>query len=273
MLTILEPREKQSPLLISVPHAGEEIPAETLPSFTDTNPFFLTSDSDLYVDKLYNQAAKEFGAILIATSICRYVIDLNRDGNAVDASFLHGAPQLQTPYPLGLVAHKTMSGKFVIKRPLTRSELKERIEKYYKPFHEALRRGIDNTVKKFGFCLHIDAHSMPSVGCIGHHDCGKKRPDVDLADCNSQSSGEKFMTALEVVFKRAGLKTTRNDPYQGGFIAQHYGRPEKNVHTVMIELNRALYMDERAHTPIKEKFTALQKIIAALLHTVCALTP
>lgn len=253
-----------TPLIVSVPHSGKEIPDEVQKSLVNSDPIFLTTDSDLFVDELY-ESVPSHGGTLLVTPFCRYVIDLNRDANEWDSTFVEKAPTASNPKHLGLVAHKTMKGDKLLKAPLTQSELKKRIELYYAPFHNQLKKIIQDTKDKFGFCIHIDAHSMPSRGVQGHADSGAKRADVCLGDLDGKSCDARFTKWIEEHFQKSGHSVNRNIPYRGGFITEHYGRPSESVHTIQIELNRKLYMNEKTHEKLDATFQKLKNTIDEML--------
>lgn len=256
------------PLVVSVPHAGIEIPDVAKNSFIGTDPLLLSRDSDLYVDELY-KAVPELGGVLLSTTICRYVIDPNRDPKIVDASFVNDGPVLADPPKLGIVAHQTMLGESLLTRALTRDEYQNRLTSFYQPFHDALENLIAQSVARFGYCLHIDAHSMPSVAKAGHPDAaGAQRPDVNPGDCFGTTCSQSLTTAVGTYFTEHGLSVNNNVPYQGGFICQHYGQPQKNRHSLQIELNRKLYMNEKSHDKLPEGFVQLQKTITGFIETI-----
>lgn len=267
MISVQSPPGKTHPLIISVPHAGTVIPDETKSSFTKTDFDFLNYDCDWYVDKLFD-FAPELGVTLLTTNIGRYVIDLNRDANEVDASFVEGAPITKNPKNLGLVSHKTIKDEKLIKKPITEKELNDRIEKYYRPFHDQLENLITQTKKQFGFCIHIDAHSMPSKGEPAHDDAGQERKDIVLGDRFGKSCSPLLTELVEQHFIKAGLSVARNSPYAGGFITQNYGKPSQNIHTLQIEHNRRLYTNENTHEILKIPFESLQKILHNLITSV-----
>lgn len=267
MISVREPKDKLHPLIISVPHAGTVIPDEIKSSFVKTDFHFLNFDCDWYVDKLFD-FAPELGVTLLTTDIGRYVIDLNRDANEVDASFVEGAPKKENPKNLGLVSHKTIKGETLIKKPITQKELNDRIEKYYRPFHDKLENLITQTKKHFGFCIHIDAHSMPSKGELAHSDAGQERKDIVLGDQFGKSCSPLLTELVEHHFIKAGLSVSRNVPYAGGFITQNYGKPTQDVHTLQIEHNRKLYMNENSNEILPKRFESLQKTLHNLVTNV-----
>lgn len=260
------------PLIVSVPHAGTTIPDEAKLSFTKTEFHFLNSDCDWYVDKLFD-FVPELGVTLLTTDIGRYVIDLNRDAGEIDASFMEGAPLTKNPKNLGLVSHKTIKGEKLLKKPITQKELNDRIQKYYRPFHDQLENLIAQTKKQFGFCIHIDAHSMPSKGELAHSDAGQERKDIVLGDRFGKSCSPLLTELVEQHFIKAGLSVSRNIPYAGGFITQNYGKPAQNVHTLQIEHNRKLYMNEDTYEILQKPFESLQKILHNLVTSVRSFRP
>lgn len=267
MIKISSPKPTH-PLVVSVPHAGTEIPDVAQKSFVHTDPLFLTRDSDLYVDELY-QAVPALGGVLLSTTICRYVIDPNRDPQIIDASFVAGAPVLASPPKLGIVAHQTMLGESLLTRPLTHAEYQNRLTAFYQPFHDALENLIAESVARFGYCLHIDAHSMPSVAKAGHPDAaGTKRPDVNPGDRFGTTCHPSLTQAIGHYFTEHGLAIHNNVPYEGGFICQHYGQPQKNRHSIQIELNRQLYMDEKSHDKLPDGFAKLKKTLTGFIEKI-----
>ena len=100
------------------------------------------------------------------------------------------------------------------------------------------------TRTRFGCCLLIDCHSMPSVGGPMERDAGRARVDFVLGDCHATSCDRSVITRAERALRDLGYAVARNTPYSGGFVTQHYGRPGDGLHALQIEINRALYMDE-----------------------------
>ena len=122
----------------------------------------------------------------------------------------------------------------------------ERIETLYKPYHNTLRRLLAQTHVRFGFAVLIDCHSMPSsVRC----QTTGNRPDFILGDRYGTSCPVELTDLAATLLKAKGYTVSRNKPYAGGFITEHYGRPAKGLHALQLEINRGLYMDERLHQP------------------------
>src|SRR3546814_5817844 len=120
-----------------------------------------------------------------------------------------------------------------------------RIGCLYRPYHEALADRVERTRAAFGYCILIDAHSMPSVSGRAGDDIGGSGIDVVIGDCPGVSCAPKLPDLIERLLRDMGYTVARNDPYPGGFTTRQYGRPLDGEHAVQIEVNRALYMDEQ----------------------------
>jgi len=88
----------------------------------------------------------------------------------------------------------------------------------------------------------VDCHSMPSVGVSRDE---PRRPDIVIGDRYGTSCASVLPDLVEEIMSGLGYSIGRNKPYAGGFITEHYGNPASGLHTVQLELNRAIYMDER----------------------------
>jgi len=144
----------------------------------------------------------------------------------------------------GTIARVVANGEPIYSRRLTFAEARHRIDNYYRPYHEALRQTITATKVKFGQCLLIDCHSMPSIGGPTESDAGNSRVDIVLGDCHGTSCAPQVTAQIEAAFRDLGYRVARNSPYSGGFTTQHYGKTEAGLHALQIEINRALYAVE-----------------------------
>jgi N-formylglutamate amidohydrolase len=107
-----------------------------------------------------------------------------------------------------------------------------------------LRQLVERTRERFGFCILLDCHSMPSVGGPLDRDHGQARVDFVLGDCFGTACAPAITEIADRSLSGFGYLVTRNDPYAGGFTTRHYGRPGEGLHALQIEINRSLYMDE-----------------------------
>jgi N-formylglutamate amidohydrolase len=143
---------------------------------------------------------------------------------------------------LGTIAKVVASGEAIYASKLTFAEAERRIYKYWRPFHDTLARLIEDIRTRFGYCLVIDCHSMPSGG-PGKR-AGGRAIDFVLGDLHGSACASRVTRGAEALLTSKGYVVRRNDPYAGGFITRHYGRPSRGVHVLQVEVARALYMDE-----------------------------
>jgi N-formylglutamate amidohydrolase len=241
--SVVEPTVEETPLVVEIPHAGLYVDGPALATLA-APARSIGRDADLYVDEIYADAPAR-GATLITASVSRYLVDLNRSEQDVDPETVEGAP-VGSRATRGIVWRLTSDGGRVLERPLVRAELERRLDAYYRPYHRALARAIEHKRSKFGFAIVLAAHSMPSVGRAGHGDPQAMRADVVPGTRGRTSAAAAFIDAVDAHARAAKLSVSHDDPYQGGFTTQFYGKPERGVHVVQLELARRLYMDEAA---------------------------
>jgi N-formylglutamate amidohydrolase len=144
---------------------------------------------------------------------------------------------------LGTIPRIVADGQEIYRSRLHVDEALHRIEWLYKPYHRTLRHMVRRTAQLFGHAILIDCHSMPSSSVS--RDDGNKA-DIVLGDRYGTSCATLLIDLVEAALRGRGYTVVRNKPYAGGFITEHYGEPALGRHALQIEINRALYMDERA---------------------------
>lgn len=226
--------------MVEVPHAGLAVDATVLSTLL-APASALGRDADLYVDELFADAPRE-GAICIVAKASRYVVDLNRGEADFDALTVEGGSARVSPH--GLIWRTTTEGRSALAGPLQRAELERRLDTYYRPYHETVRRLLEERRAAFGYAILLCAHSMPSRGRDGHQDTGRDRADVVPGSRGRTSAAPNVIDAVDRAARDAGFSVMHDQPYRGGFSTGHYGRPEQGVHAVQVELNRRLYMNE-----------------------------
>jgi N-formylglutamate deformylase len=160
---------------------------------------------------------------------------------------------------LGTIAKIVGTGETIYTGKLRFTDAQQRVEKCWEPYHAALQRMIRDTLERFGACLVIDCHSMPSIGTRP-----EKKPDMVLGDGHGTTAAPAVTAFLQAQLQAEGFFVRRNDPYAGGYITRHYGRPREGVQAVQLELARALYMNERHFTRLPG-FAGLQASLGVVL--------
>lgn len=252
------PPDPVTPVVVSVPHAGVGLGAfaEPLDPALDVR-----CDADLYVDELYQDAPR--GAFVRAR-LSRFVCDLNRHPDDVSARAVPEHPAPRNRDGRGFVWEITTTGRATLRRPLSFDEWEAR-KAVHDGYYGALGDAIARARAKFGFAILVDGHSMPSVGRSGHADPGHERADIVPGDRLGSSCSPRLSAAVSEHFRRSGYTVAMNDPYRGGFITQHHGRPADQVHAIQIEMRRDLYMDEASFVRRDAGFARLRETLAALL--------
>jgi N-formylglutamate deformylase len=265
------PSSGRTAVLVEVPHAGLAIPDVVRDELAIGLPE-IVRDADLYVDKLY-EASPEVGAALLVASPSRYVVDLNRSPDDVDAETVTDHPMPRANQPRGVVWRATTEGRPALRRPLRYTELQYRLSSFHTPYHGALERTLGEIRDRFGFAVLLAAHSMPSVGRSSHTDSGARRADVVPGTRGRTTASSSLIDLVDGHFRGAGLSVRHDDPYRGGFTTAHYGRPARAVHAIQVELNRALYMNEETSEPKTPEFDALAAVVTDLVAKLGAWRP
>ena len=156
------PERGETPLLVEVPHAGLAVP-DSVRDQVVASKWAILRDADPYVDELWARAPGQ-GATLLAAKVSRYVCDLNRGPDDVDAETVPDHPSPRAIQPRGVVWRMTTDGRPALAQPLTYEELKTRLETFHRPYHDALRGQLERLRERFGFAIMVAGHSMPSVG-------------------------------------------------------------------------------------------------------------
>jgi N-formylglutamate deformylase len=140
---------------------------------------------------------------------------------------------------LGTIARVVALGETIYRRKLRFAEAEQRMTGCWQPYHDRLHQLIGATRQLFGACLLIDCHSMPALGTAD-----RSRADFVLGDAHGTTCAAAATRLVERVLSDLGYRVRRNDPYAGGYVTRHYGRPREGVHALQIEIARCLYMDE-----------------------------
>jgi len=243
-LRIARPQRQTTPLVFASPHSGRAYPAGFVAA-ARLDAVALRRSEDGFVDELF-AAAPEHGAPLLAATFPRVFCDVNREAWELDPAMFEGPlpawVNSQSPRVgagLGTIARVVATGEQVYRNKLPFSEAEARVRGCWEPYHAALAGLIAETRAQFGCCLLIDCHSMPT-----HPGNAAEPPDIVLGDAHGTSCAPEATRLAETVLGGLRYRVKRNDPYAGGYVTRHYGRPRDGVHVLQIEIARRLYMDE-----------------------------
>ncbi len=251
----------ETALIVEIPHSGVLVPPQFMPELV-ASARAIGRDADLYVDELYEGAHLDGASVLLART-SRYVVDLNRAEDDVDAQ---AAVSGRAPSsPRGVIWRMTTEGQRALSEPLSQQAFESRLAEVHRPYHAALRDLVERKLATFGRAVILAAHSMPSVARSAHGDAGRTRADVVPGTRGRTSAAARYIDAVEAHARARGWSVTHDDPYKGGFTTQHYGRPDHNVHVVQVELARRLYMDESTYRRTPGAFKDVRSWCRALV--------
>jgi N-formylglutamate deformylase len=269
----LLPSLARKPLVISIPHSGEEIPPEA-PWLSGLHETLLMFDVDRYVDQLYQPALEKLGLPYIKTQWHRYAVDLNRIPEDVDRDSVLGHPNESGKFPRGLHWRITTTGEVLLPQPMTMSLHEKLVLNYFEPFHAEVRALFSAYHAKGAKPVyHMDLHSMPSLGTSEHRDPGQLRADIVVSDLDGKSCSANFRDLVISSYKAAGFKVAYNWPYKGGRVTETYGHPALGQESIQVELNRALYMNEKTKKKESALIPAVQERLEHALTAVMAALP
>ncbi len=260
-LRVHRPLRQTAPLVFASPHSGRHYPAAFVAA-ARLDALGLRRSEDSFVDELFAEAPA-YGAPLLAARFPRAYCDVNREAWELDPAMFEDAlpawvntTSARVSAGLGTIARVVATGEAIYRERLRFAEAERRVHTCWQPFHDTLAALIDATRASFAACLLVDCHSMPAAG--------GRSADFVLGDAHGTACCPALARAAERVLTDMGYTVRRNDPYAGGFITRHYGRPREQVHALQIEIARGLYMDEARVEPLP-RFAAVRHHVNVLI--------
>jgi N-formylglutamate deformylase len=236
---------------VDVPHAGTHVPEAIRMRLSDAA--LAVPDTDWHVDKLYD-FARMAGATLLCATHSRYVVDLNRDPSG--ATLYAGADNTEL-CPIRTFANEPI---YVEGENPREREVLARCRTFFDPYHATLAREIERVRARHGYAILLDAHSIRSE--VPRFFAGRL-PDLNLGTADGATCAADMQSmAAGILARAAGLTHVVNGRFKGGYVTRNYGRPERDVHAMQLEIAQACYMDE---TPPFRYDPAGAATVAALL--------
>ena len=248
------------PIVISFPHSGTYVPEPLRARLT---PAALElPDTDWFVPQLYSECLGRLGVSTLIATHSRYVVDLNRaaDGSALYPGRIESA----------VCPSETFSGSAIYRagQGLSASEIAPRIERYWRPYHEALAELRDAALARHKHCLIWDAHSIRS---LAPRLFDGTLPQLNLGTWDGRSAGAEFVARVVGLLEaQQHFSHVVNGRFKGGYITRHYGAPAQHVHAMQLEIAQRAYMSEATAPQFDPAVAAplsalLVQIIEALL--------
>lgn len=270
---LILPSPMAAPVVFDSPHSGAEYPAD----FDTIVPMArLRRAEDMYVDTLF-EAAPGFGAALLTARFPRSYIDPNRAADDIDPRLLDGrwpAPVRVTEKSRlghGLIWRISPPDRPIYDRRLSVAEVRGRIDAYYRPYHAALGEALTAARRRFGEVWHVNCHSMPAVSAPlveGVRGGRRRRADFVIGDRDGTSCAPAFCRLVRETLTAMDYTVALNDPYKGVELVRAHSNPARGRHSLQLEINRALYMNEDSFERTAN-FARLKADIDRLIETLC----
>ncbi len=272
--SVLQPACLTSPFVFNSPHSGRVYPDELIAA-SRLDMRTLRKSEDSFVEELFYHAAEK-GAPLLHAHFPRAWLDLNREAYELDPQLIAGVlpdfantQSVRVLGGLGTIPRVVTEQEEIYREPIPLDFAIARIERFYKPYHETLRALLDQALASFGVAILIDCHSMPS-NATGEPP--GSRPDFVLGDRFGASCAPELTRVATRELRSMGYTVALNKPYAGGFITEHYGRPNYGRHALQMEINRALYMDETCYAK-SASFDSLKIKLCTLIDEMLTVVP
>lgn len=245
-----DPVGAPAPVVFDIPRSGAEFPRNfrTAASLAD-----LQRSCSSYVEELYADVP-DAGATWLYACFPNVFIDANRHELDIDPEALDGPwpeplrPSDKTKAGIGLIPMVCAGTVRLYPDRLPVAEVQSRLDDYYWPYHNELGRLLRSFRAAHGLALHMSCHSMPAYPAAGGPDAGTRRSDFDLGDRHGTTCGPEVIELVESVLRGFGYQVTRNRHFIGAEAVRKHGDPANGIHSLQIEMNRSLYMDEAART-------------------------
>ena len=254
-------------LVLDSPHSSAHLP----PDFDHAvGEAALRDAEDLYVDELYDEAPA-FGAVLLEAGFARTYVDANRHAGDIDLELVEGdwphdyAPSGKAGIGKAVIWRTLDDGRPIYARRLSVDEVRHRIEHYLLPYQRTLAQLIGATRARHGVSYHVNCHSMASVsGRMGEGGAGRVRADVVLGDRDGTTCAPEFTALVRDTMTSFGYDVRVNDPFKGVELVRAWSDPRAGRHSLQVELNKRLYMDEKT-LQRSAGFDALKRDLTRLL--------
>ena len=273
VLEIQGPLTAQRSLVFDSPHSGTIYPLDFDHVLTKKELRFA---EDTHVQDLFGHAG-EIGIPLLHALFPRSYIDPNRWEWDLDPEMLEGnwpsalEPSSKAQIGIGLIWREVRSRGSIYNRKLSVDEVQNRIEKYWRPYHQTLESLIEVAYENFGYVLHVNLHSMRNQGVISDPDGVVERPDFVIGDRNHTSCSPELTEQIASLLKDQGYRVSVNLPYSGQVLVSKFSDLASKKYSVMIEVNRRLYMDEltrEKHSGYQEFRNCMSRFIENLAQLV-----
>ena len=231
---------ENSPIVCSVPHSGTDVPGDFIRDFVLSEEelrFEVNYMADSYTDSLYSELL--YISSFIKSTISRIVVDIERFENEID----------EPMSKVGMSAFYTQTSKGGALRSIP-AEKREVLKKIYDEYHDAFTQLVGFSLTKNNRAIIVDCHSFPSVPREYEPERGDNRPDICIGS-DEYHTPKELVAILKSNFEELGYSVKINSPFAGTIVPLKYYQKDERVSSVMIEVNRKLYMNEETFQKLK----------------------
>lgn len=264
-------------LVLDSPHSGIDYPAD----FNHASDLsVLRRAEDTHVEKLYD-FSPGLGVAWVEALFPRSYLDANRHPSEIDVDMIEGIWPGEVAADgvflskikigKGLIWRTTDDGEPIYQRKLGVEEVKNRLRACWQPYHDAVEQAIADAHNQHGYSIHINCHSMPAVASTSATEFpGLVHADFVIGDREGTTANKALSSLVCKHLENCGYTVSYNHPYKGVELVRRYSDPMKNRHSIQVEINRKLYMNEQTrellpnHVPLKQN---LRSMIEMLLTT------
>lgn len=272
------PETLTNPILLASPHSGRAYPSCFLKE-SRLNHTTLRRSEDFCVNDLYD-FAPEMGLPFLIAQFPRSFVDVNRSATEIDPALLFMDDETNSTSMskrvtngLGVVPRVVGAGIEIYNDPIGLMRLEQRLQRFHEPYHNTLAEKLNQIRRQFGTAVLLDCHSMPDTVSTRRVSSGKSS-DIVLGDRYGTACHRSLIDTAEACLSDLGYRVVRNDPYAGGYTTERYGKPQLGCHSLQIELNRRLYMDERrlrltsGYEPLKKNLKIFMAEMISIADTI-----
>lgn len=268
-----------TPLVLDSPHSGVNYPQDFCFACDLAT---LRRAEDTHVEKLYD-FAPALGVAWVEAHFPRSYLDANRNTTEVDVTLLDEPwpdPLETDPVTLskvrlgkGLIWRMTDDGVPIYDRPLTVAQVRARIANCWRPYHAAVQGAIDAAHARHGYSIHINCHSMPAVASSHATEFpGEAHADFVIGNRDESTSSGALARQISEHLTSSGYSVAYNHPYKGVELVRRYGNPALHRHSIQVEVNRKLYMNEQT-LELTNGFAPLQASLRSLVELLLTTDP
>jgi N-formylglutamate amidohydrolase len=246
---LLNAAQPAFPVLISIPHAGRDYPPELINNLR-VSPMELMRLEDRYADRLIGPALSA-GMTVIVAHRARAWIDLNRAEDDLDPEMVSpriggfkSSNSMKMRGGLGLIPRRLMHVGDLWKRPLSADDIEHRLDRFHRPYHQAVEQTLCDIRDRFGTALLVDVHSMPPLAATT-----TPAPQIVIGDRFGQCAPALYAEMLLARLKSLNIPAALNHPYPGDYILRRHGNAQGSIHAIQIEVDRSLYLDSMQREP------------------------